>query len=93
MLTLINPETNRPFAARFAISDTSLVKNDITVAYLQRCVLDVVPNISSENPVLEICGGFGDHILVAVIDFFQMHGIALILGPPAHEPQAAARGP
>ena len=46
MSTLINPVTNRPFAARFAMSDTGLVKNNITVAYLQRCVLDVVRDVS-----------------------------------------------
>ena len=68
MPTLINPETNRPFADRFAMSDTGLVKNDITVAYL-RCVMDVVPDVSPENPVVVICDGFGYHISVAVLEF------------------------
>ena len=81
MSTLINPETNRPFVARFAMSNTGLVKNDITVAYLQRCVLDVVPDVSPDNPMVGICNVFGDHILVAVIDFCQKHSIMLILWP------------
>ena len=58
MSTLINLETNWPFADCFAMSDTGLVKNDITVAYLQHCVLGVVTDVSPENPVVGICDGF-----------------------------------
>ena len=70
MSTLINLETNRPFTARFAMSNTGSVKNDITVAYLQRCVLDVVTYVSLENPVVGIYSGFGDQISVLVLKFF-----------------------
>ena len=87
MSTLINPETNWPFAARFAMSNTGSVNNNTTIAYLQRCVLDVVPNVSPDNPVSDIIDGFRDHILVAVLKFYQKHGIALILRPP-HMSQA-----
>ena len=87
MSTLIDPETNQPFAARFAISNTGSVKNDFIVAYLQRCVLDLVPDVSLENPVVGIYDGFWDHISVAVLDFCQKHGISLILLPP-HTSQA-----
>ena len=80
--TLINNETNRFFADHFAMSDTGLVKNYTTVAYLQRCMLDVVPDVSPENPAVGICNGFGDHISDEVLDFYQKHGIALILRPP-----------
>ena len=82
MSMLINTKTNRPFAARFAMGDTGLVKNNIIMAYLQRCMMDVVPNVSRKNPVVGICDGFGDHISVAVLDFYKKHGIALILRPP-----------
>ena len=81
MSALIDTETNRPFTACFAMINTGSVKNDITVAYLQRCVLDVVPDISTENPVVGICNGFGEHISVTVLDFCQKHRIALILRP------------
>ena len=69
MSTLINPETNWHFAARFAMSDTGLVNNDITVAYLHCCMLDVVPDVFQENPVVGICDSFRDRIFVAVIFF------------------------
>ena len=82
MSMLINPETNRPFTARFSMSNTGSVNNNITVACMQRFVLDVVPNVSLENSMVGICDVFGDHISVAVINFFQKHGIALILRPP-----------
>ena len=64
------------------MSDISLVNNEIAVEYLQRCVMDVVPNVSLEKPVVGIYNGFEDHILVAVLNFCQKHGIALILWPP-----------
>ena len=35
---------------------------------MKRCVLDVVPYVSLENPVVDIYDGFGDHISVAVLE-------------------------